>query len=288
MTWQEYEIEVYDALQPHYPNADVRLNFKKQGKYSKTKRQIDVFIIDTFNGKTERIAVESKFYNKKINVKIVESFISMLADLDVDLGIMVTEKGFTKSALQRAQNNPEQITLDILSLQELKELQGLVAFPYSGNNAALLHAPFGWVIDAYRRHGSICTLYPRGQTFEEATINMEIAYINYWDRDLNNESLEHLQQMQDEGIRTNAESFGLKIYELTYLVEEPRTDARTAIRKANIQNYPGIELTGFVEFDHFIFFCVLLSNPLHLDRNIKKIRSMLRLVLPLRINNGDR
>jgi len=286
MTWQEYEQEVYDALIPHYPNAEVQLNVKKQGKYSKTKRQIDVFITHTINGKTVKIAIESKFYNKKINVKIVESFIAMLADLDVDLGIMVTEKGYSKSALRRAQNNPQQITLDILSLAELKELQGLMAFPYSGNNAAFLHAPFGWVIDATRRQGSICTLYPRGQSFEEATENKEIAYINYWNRDRNNESLEDLQLMQDEGIRTNAEGHGWRIHELTYLNEEPRPDARTAIRKVNIQNYPGIELTGFIEFEHFIFFCVLFSNPLHLERNIEKVRSMLRLVLPLRMENS--
>lgn len=286
MTWQEYEQEVYNALIPHYINAEVELNVKKRGKYSKTSRQIDVFITDTINGKTERIAIESKFYNKKIDVKIVESFIAMLADLDVDLGIMVTEKGYSKSALRRAQNNPEQITLDILSLGELQELQGLMAFPYAGNNAAVLHAPFGWIIDATRRPGFICSLYPRGQSFEEAALNKEIAYINYWDRDRNNESLEDLQQMQDEGIRTNAEAHGFRIRELTYLEEESRPDARTAIRKVNIQNYPGIELTGFIEFEHFIFFCVLFSNPLHLDRNIKKIRSMLRLVLPLRMNNG--
>lgn len=285
MTWQEYEQEVYNALTPHYPNAEVQLNVKKLGKYSKTKRQIDVFIIDTVNGKTEKIAVESKFYNKKINVKIVESFIAMLADLDVDLGIVVTEKGYTKSALQRAQNNPEQITLDILSLGELQDLQGLMAFPYAGDNAALLHAPFGWVIDATRRRDSICTLYPRGQSFEEATENKEIAYINYWDRDRNNESLENLLQMQDDGIRNNAENLGIRLHELSYLHPEPRPDARTAIRKANIQNYPGIELTGLIEFEHFIFFCVLFSNPLHLDRNIRKIRSMLRLVLPLRMEN---
>jgi hypothetical protein len=283
MTWQEYEQEVFDAITPHYPNAEVRLNHKKQGKYSKTKRQIDVFITDTVNDKTEKIAVESKFYNKKINVKIVESFIAMLADLDVDLGIMVTEKGYSKSALRRALNNPEQITLDILSLAELQTLQGLMAFPYSGNNAALLHAPFGWVIDATRRQGSICTLYPRGQTFEEATENKEIAYINYWDRDRNNESLEKLKQIQDDGIRANSEHHGLEVYELTYLDEVPRPDARTAIRLARIQNYPGTELTGFIEFEHYIFFCVLFSNPLHLDRNVKKIRSMLRLVLPLRM-----
>lgn len=281
MNWKEYENEVFETLKLYYPTASIEQNVKKQGIYSHKARQIDIYIEEIIGGKTIKICVECKYYNKPIDVKTVEAFISMSADIQADIGLMITEKGFSKTALKRAYFNPSEIELDILSLTDLKQMQGLMAFPYAGENAALLLAPFGWVIDASKRKNSICMLYQRGLTFEEAAKKSEIAYINYWNRHEKGENLDDLLISQEKGIRENAQIHGLKINELKYIKTEERKDARTIIRFASIEKYPGIELTGFIEFENFIFFCVWFSNELTIKRNIRKLKTMLQMTLPL-------
>jgi len=137
MNWKLYEEEVFKTLKLFYPDAKIEKNLKKKGLYSKKERQVDIYIEDIVGGSTIKIYVECKFYNKPIDVKTVESFISMASDLQADIGLMISEKGYTKTAIKRAFYNPENIELDILSLAELKHLQGNLALPYSGENAVL-------------------------------------------------------------------------------------------------------------------------------------------------------
>lgn len=282
MNWKEYEKEVFETMQLYYPTATIKQNFKQKGIYSKKERQVDVYIEQSVGGQVIRIYVECKYYNKNIDVKTVESFIAMAADLNADIGLMVTEKDYSEAALKRAHYNPDEIELDILSLAELKYMQGHMAFPYAGDDAALILSPFGWVIDATKRAGRICTLYQRGLSYEDAIERKEIAYINYWNRHKKGENLDALLKIQEEGIRENAKGHSLKVNELTYIETEERDDARTTIRKADIEKYPGIELTGFIEFPDFIFFCVWFSDPINLKRNVRKLKTMLRMTLPLK------
>jgi hypothetical protein len=283
MTWDQYENEVFETLQLYYPTAHIEKNVKKKGVYSQKDRQVDIYIEEVVGGKSIKIFVECKYYNKTIDVKTVESFISMASDLQADIGLMITEKGFSKTAIKRAHYNPSEIELDILSLSELKEMQGFMAFPYAGENAVLLLSPFGWVVDATKREGFICTLYQRGLSYEEALIKKEIAYINYWDRHKNGEDLNRLLKIQGDGIRINANKHGIKVIEIRYIETEERNDAKTIIRYAEIEKYPGIELTGFIEFKEFIFFCVWFSDELNIKRNIRKIKTMLKMTLPIKI-----
>ena len=288
MNWKEYENEVFETMRLYYPSAVIKKNYKQIGIYSKKERQVDIYIEELIGGQTIKIFVECKYYNKVIDVKIVESFIGMASDLQADIGLMVTEKGYSKTALKRANFNPTDIQLDILSLADLKHLQGHMAFPYSGDNAALLLSPFGWVIDATKRTGSICTLYQKGLTFAEALQKKEIAYINYWDRQKNGENLDDLLKLQEDGMRNHAKINGLIVYEIKYLETEKRKDAKTVIRHAEIEKYPGIELTGFIEFKDFIFFCVWFSDADNLKRNLRKLKTILKMSLPLKINNGSK
>ena len=283
MDWKEYENKVFEILQLYYPSAKIRRNFSQVGTYSKKERQVDIYIEHSIGGRIIRIYVECKYYNKNIDVKTVESFIAMASDLQADVGLMITEKGYSTTALKRAYYNPEEIELDILSLADLKYMQGHMAFPYAGSNAALLLSPFGWIIDASKHPIFTCTLYQRGLSFEEAMQRKEIAYINFWDRHNKRESLDDLLKIQEAGIQKHAESHGLRVIEIKYLETEKGDDAKTIIRKAEIEKYPGIELTGFIEFKDFIFFCVWFSDPVNLKRNIRKLKTMLRMTLPLKI-----
>jgi hypothetical protein len=272
LDWEDYENAVYEALRFHYPLAQVEKNQKIRGKFSKRIRQIDILIIEKIEGIDYKICVECKYYNKKIDIKTVESFIGMAADIEADIGLIITEKGYTKSALKRAFYNPAEIELDILSISELGHLQGEIALPYAEDYAALMIAPFGWIIDAKKRMGSICALYQRGLTFEDALASKEIAYVNYWIREKDNFNLNDLLQKQENDIREHAKKLDLDINRLEYLEPERRTDAITSIRLVDIEKYPGIEITGFIEFKEFIFFCVWFPlGCIHFEYNKEQI-----------------
>ena len=72
------------------------------GRYSHTNRQIDVLIESYIAGKKIRLIVDGKYFNKNIDVKAVEAFISMVEDVDAKQGILITSKGFSAAAINRA------------------------------------------------------------------------------------------------------------------------------------------------------------------------------------------
>ena len=172
LSWKDYEEAVFEECQRvyHFRDAEIIKNTVMLGKYSGVKRQIDVLIKllkDAVISST--IIIECKHYCKKINVKVVDSFIGCLEDVGADKGIIVSEKGFTPAAISRAHKGKDDIEVDILSLAELQQFQSQGAFPYAGDSALALTAPFGWVIDGTRRGFAPAVLYRRGIPFEEAT-----------------------------------------------------------------------------------------------------------------------
>lgn len=282
MDWKEYENEVFELLKLYYKDALIERDVKKKGRYSMKLRQIDIYIEETIGGVKTVVIVDCKCYNKKVDVKTVESFIGMADDLNADVGLMITEKGFTPTAIKRAYNNPEYIELDILNLAELGEFQAEWAIPYAGDNGALLLAPFGWIIDARKSLEAKCFMYTRGNTFEQAALKKEVAYINFWDRHKNNESLDDLIAIQEKYIKDSGRLIKIAYANLN------RDDFKTVIRESWIEGYPGPELTGFIEFDEFILFCVWFSDELALKRNNRKLERLLKMTLPLKINHNSK
>lgn len=279
MTWEEYETEVFELCKIYYPEAIVSKNVKEKGRFSKVNRQIDVLVKQDIGGHTSKIVIDCKLYNKKVDVKAVESFISMVEDLEADKGLLVSEKGYSKAALNRAFYNPKHVELDIFSLKELKShLHGECAIPYAGENGVLLFAPFGWIVDAKRRLGSVCMLYQRGLTLEEAGAQRELAYINFWDRKADAFNLENLLEHQEEYMYAERE-----VISIDYL----DGDARTKIRIMNVKHYPGIEVTGFVEFEDFIVFCVWFCLEVSLKRTVSKLNILMKNMLPLKIKQEN-
>lgn len=283
MTWEEYETEIFELCQIYYREAIVSKNVKQKGRFSKVNRQIDILVEQNIGGNTTKIVIDCKLYNKKVDVKAVESFISMIEDLEADKGLLVSEKGYSKAALNRAFYNPKHIELDIFSLKELKShLHGEWAIPYAGENGILLFAPFGWIVDAERRIGSVCMLYQRGLTLEEAGAQKELAYINFWDRKVDGFNLENLLAHQEEYMYAERE-----VISIDYLEGAARDDARTKIRIMKVKHYPGIEVTGFVEFDDFIVFCVWFCLEVHLKRTVSKLNILMKNIVPFKIQHKD-
>lgn len=282
MDWKKYEKEIYEHFLSQFPEAEITLDARKIGLYSKVERQIDILIEQYIAGNRLSIALDGKYYNKKVDVKAVESFISMLEDIGAHKGILISNNGFTEAAYNRAHFGPSEIELDILNFTELQAFQAYGAIPYSGNNGAMLPAPFGWIIDGSKSPAWLATIYQQGLTLNQAMRNNEFMYVKFWDRKKDNHTLNDLVQMQEETFKkTDPEA------KIEYISTVKRKDATTVLRVANIKDYPTSEYTGFIEFPDFIFFCVMFTPENKSKKNIRKLENILERVLPIHIENNN-
>lgn len=286
MDWQGYEREIEEQFRTTYPSAEITPNAKLLGKFSKVDRQIDLLIEERASDFAFRIVIDAKYRGRKIDVGDVEAFIGLTRDVEAHTGMMVALEGYTPAAVNRAHNDDLDIILDVLNLGELKAFQGPTAIPYSGEYGVWISAPFGWVMDATRRPNTLASIYQRGRTFEEAVRADEWMYVNFWKKkgELIN-SLESLLAYQSGYMLSG--SIGSEIQ----IIEEgknQRMGSRTMIRRYRKTGYPAPEYTGFVDFDDFVFMCVLFT-PEPLERkNLRKLRFILRDVFPISVTHDHK
>jgi hypothetical protein len=132
------------------------------------------------------------------------------------------------------------------------------------------------------RRGTDGCLYQRGCDIDVATKANEWMYINFWKKDENAADLDGLLRFQERYIQEGRPDDRISMIDGT----RRRDQRRTAIRVLKTPRYPTPEYTGFVELDNFIFFCVLFS-PVELEeKNLRKLRYVLRRVLPLKVKHG--
>ncbi len=284
--WQGYEREIAEQFRISYPSAEITPNAKLVGKFSKVERQIDLLIEERASDFAFRIVIDAKYRGRKIDVGDVEAFIGLTHDVEAHTGMMVALEGYTPAAVNRAHNDDLDMILDVLNLDELKEFQGPTAIPYSGEYGVSIAAPFGWVIDATRRPQMLASIYQRGKTFEEAVRSDEWMYVNFWKKKgapVN--SLESLLTYQSEYMLS--EPAGSEI-QITEQGKNQRTGARTMIRRFRKKAYPAPEYTGFIDFDEFVFMCVLFT-PEPLERkNLRKLRFILRDAFPISVTHDHK
>jgi len=281
--WQGYEREIEEQFRTNYPDADITHNANLVGKFSKVERQIDLLIEERASDFAFRIVIDAKYRGRKIDVSDVEAFIGLTRDVEAHTGMMIALEGYTPAAVNRAHNDDLDIILDVLNLDELKEFQGPTAIPYSGEYGVWIAAPFGWVIDATRRPHMLASLYQRGRTFEEAVRSDEWMYANFWKKkgsEIN--GLDSLLAYQSGYMSSGSVGAEIQIIEER---KNQRMGVRTLIRRYRKKEYPAPEYTGFVDFDDFVFMCVLFT-PQHLERkNLRKLRFILRDAFPISVTH---
>ncbi|WP_198782783.1 restriction endonuclease [Shewanella putrefaciens] len=273
MDWKQYETEIFEYFQQQYLDAEITLDAKKIGIYSKVSRQIDVLIEQYVAGNRFTLVIDCKYFNKKVDVKAVESFIGMLEDIGAHKGLLISNKGFSEAAYNRAHFGPSEVELDILNFKDLHLFQSHGAMPYAGENIAIVPAPFGWVIDGQTTSAWLATLYQQGLTLDKAMEKHEFMYIQFWDRETDGDNLDDLLEMQLSRFKENDPDVKVE-----YLQTIKRQGQRTKLRKATIMNYPTAEFTGFIEFTDFIFFCVMFTPENRERQNIRKLENILELV----------
>lgn len=279
MDWHQYEVVIKEAFETQFSEAAIKLNAKVLGRYSKTKREIDILIEDDAAGASIRIIVDAKYHSKKVNVKAVESFISMAEDVAAHQGFLISNRGYSKAALNRAHYGPEHIELDILNFDDLQSGQGVGAIPYAGNDGLLISAPMGWVVDNSKSDNWIACLYQRGKSLQKALNSGEFIYLNFWKKTNAVDDIESLLKIQNEGL--------IKAYDNVSIedIHAPkRNDKReTRIRKADIGNGSLVELTGYIDIGDAIAFAVSLSPENVSNRHILKLNHLLRHSLPIKV-----
>jgi len=278
MNWKKYEKEILELIKEQYPAAPIRHNVKLDGVYSKTKRQVDIIIEERIAGHNIRIVFDAKHYSKRVNVKTVESFIGMLSDLGAHKGLIITEKGYSKAALNRAFNDPMDIELDILNFDELKSYQGFGAIVHVGNHGVIFPTPFGWIVDGMKKPDILASLYQRGMTWNQAVQAGQWMYLTIWDRLKDNDDLESLFKIQEGRIRGHNPKT-----KISYLETVQIENVRTKLRLCVFEEVNYMEYTGFVEFQDFIFIVVLFTTEPMRKTNLRKLEYLLTKAQPLKV-----
>lgn len=275
--WKDYEEAVFREFKRvlHFKNVVIKKNIYVVGKDSGVKRQIDVCLEYMKDGQLDlTTVVECKYYSTKVNVKVVDSFIGFLEDIGADNGIIVTEKGFSKAAIERAHKGKNDIEVDILNMGELSQFQREAAFPYSGDYCLALSTPFGWIIDGMMRGFAPAIMYRRGISFEEATgKEKEWLYLQFWPKESEVATLDSLIEAQNKSLKDKDDRAEIQMTEVNGL----------PVRIAVLPSYPTPEVTVYREFDSFISFVVLFCPELFVDRDTKKVASMLKEAIPIHL-----
>ncbi len=286
MTWKDYEHYIHQVFSDLYPEATITHNVQKIGVISRTKRQIDVLIEGYLAGYSLNIVVDCKYFNKKVDVKVVESFISFLHDVKANKGILITNRGFTQAAQARAQNDSHvDLDLRIIEFDKLQDFQGFGGIPYREPAGIIIQPPNGWILDGQQRHPSIlATVYPKGLSFEKAIEVYQYMHVYITIKTDVHPDLESLFKYQEGYTRKREHSSNCTI---EYFPKAIRDDAESVLRVITFPEYNLKDCTLFVDFEDFIFYCTLVTPNSVLNKpqgkNLKLLEQMMGKAIPLQV-----
>ena len=280
MNWRKYEKEIYDAFKDAYPELKISFDQLVKGRYSLIDRQVDILAEGYMLDEKIQIAIDGKYYSEKVDVKAVESFISMMADINVAKGILITQKGYSQAAINRAYNDPLKIELDILNFHELIGYQAGGGMIHQGPYGAMIGPPFGWVLDAEQRGFSLANLYQRGKTFKEAVESLEWMYASIFVYEEGVENIEKVMEYHENNALIEKPNLSISRIEDI----ERKDGKKTIIRKILQPGSPTEEYTGYVDFDGFCVFLVFYTPPELRDKNIRKLNYVMNRLLPIHKN----
>jgi hypothetical protein len=175
--WREYETYVFGCLQRLCPGAKIRSNVHIRGTKTDEPRQVDILLEREIGGFSLVIAIDCKCYGRKVTVNDVDRFLGMLGDIRISKGVLVTTKGYSKTALRRLQHESRDIELRILTPERFSEFQHIgSAFPWREPVGAVVSTPEGWVVDNQPTEPMQFAMYQLGHTRDSAIRNGAFVY----------------------------------------------------------------------------------------------------------------
>jgi len=127
--WRKYEQQIHKELASVFTECDFEFDDRIFGKYSKIDRQIDISIRGKIGGNKILGIIDCKYFSTKLDVKIIESFLGMIEDTKANFGLLITNKGYSLAAKNRA--NVKNLRLDIIKFDELEKIK--LTFDYFVN-----------------------------------------------------------------------------------------------------------------------------------------------------------
>ena len=186
--WKEYEYRVHVWLAAQLPGATVTRNVRLPAKGSRRgrKRQIDTLIEQDFLGSSTKwiCIVDAKNHKRKLHVRHVDTFLSILEDVHADRGILVSRHGFYESAYERAEGTRVQL---LEHVPPSDDLNGFMLLPTFGQFAVQIRVPASWLGSA-RVPGDLssllqCFIVPEAEASKalEADFVITVAILRLWE-----------------------------------------------------------------------------------------------------------
>lgn len=267
MNWKDYEIYIFKHFERLFPDSKITHNVRRRGILSKTERQIDILIEGKIAGFDISVIIDCKHFSRKVDVKHVESFISFLNDLKVSKGILITNKGYSKAAYNRATYDTQDIELRIIDFKDLENFQGFWAFAYAGKHCVFISAPPGWVIDAKPKFAP-AAIYPAGYTLKEALDLTGIIYLNFLEKGKGIPDLRAATKSQDDNIKQSYPNAKIE-----YFDQSPHKGHKCRLRIADMdKSYGKLEYTYFIDYETVVLFFVLLEDQKKSGEYLPKLK----------------
>lgn len=119
-SWRTYEKQVFDEFKLRYPTQLIEYDKFVRGRYSKVDRQVDILIKAEIADSIQLGVFDCKKFNKRVDVKTIDTMVGYMDDLNANYGGIVTCVGFTKAAINRAMAS--NIKLDVIKFVSPNEL----------------------------------------------------------------------------------------------------------------------------------------------------------------------
>jgi len=183
MKWKEYETNVLKYFSKKYPHSKFSKNVKLPGRLSQTQREIDILIEGSIAGYPFRIAIECKRWKQRLDVADVGGFLDKIKDVGIEKGVLVSTKGYSNAAYQRAYNDSS-INLQVLNFEKLPEKCDFWTIIFRPKLAIVVIAPNGWLVDAnvpeQIKKDVTCYIHPFELTVSEAIQHKQNITFQLW------------------------------------------------------------------------------------------------------------
>ncbi len=259
--WKAYETYVFGSLQRLCPGTSIRRNVHVRGTKTGKLRQIDVLVERKIGDLSVSVAFDCKCYKRKVTVNDVDRFLGMLDDIRVSKGVLVTTKGYSKTAYRRAQHESRDIELRILAPERLSEFQHIgVAIPWREPFGAVVSAPEGWVADNQPSEPMLFAMYPLGHTRDSAVRSGAFLYGNIFLKNAETPTMEAIAEEHEADILEKVPD--AKFHRLKPIARESwsgREPERTLFRVGHIhEGYGGPKYSLYIDHPKGVLLLVLL------------------------------
>ena len=122
MDWRRYEQQILEVFRQKYPESEIFFDQHVEGRHSKILRQVDILVKFQIAGVEGVGAFDCKCYSQSVDVQTIDYMVGYLEDLGARLGGVVTTKGFSEGAKNRARAALIDLrTIGFVSVEQLVE-----------------------------------------------------------------------------------------------------------------------------------------------------------------------